>query len=214
MCTNRLTRTMAIAAIGCLIAASSLFAQADRARAWLADLGLAANPPPEMTIAARQARVNAVRDELHAWLALNPDRAIALAKPPAGAWTGEELRQQIQVLTTAVEALMQSDPNQPFYLGITAVNVSAPGMVLSPVSDRLDQSEIRSHHALTLNQALEYLPGVSIDHKAPRNQTGISIGGFDGRQVPLYLDGTPAYAPLDGYVDLTRYLTSDVAQIE
>ena len=58
------------------------------------------------------------------------------------------------------------------------------------------------------------LPGVAIDHKAPRNQTGISIGGFDSRQVPLYVDGIPAYLPFDGYVDLTRYLTSDVGAIQ
>src|SRR5204863_8973118 len=72
----------------------------------------------------------------------------------------------------------------------------------------------RNQHALTVDKAIEYLPGVSIDHKAPRNQTGVSIGGFDGRQVPLYLDGLPAYLPYDGYVDLTRYLTSDVGQVQ
>jgi iron complex outermembrane receptor protein len=32
--------------------------------------------------------------------------------------------------------------------------------------------------------------------------------------VPLHLDGVPAYAPLDGFVDLSRYLTSDVAEIQ
>ncbi|HWW87283.1 MAG TPA: TonB-dependent receptor, partial [Vicinamibacterales bacterium] len=36
----------------------------------------------------------------------------------------------------------------------------------------------------------------------------------DSRQVPLYLDGIPAYLPFDGYVDLTRYLTSDVAEVQ
>jgi iron complex outermembrane receptor protein len=30
----------------------------------------------------------------------------------------------------------------------------------------------------------------------------------------LYLDGIPAYLPFDGYVDLTRYLTSDVAEVQ
>jgi iron complex outermembrane receptor protein len=60
----------------------------------------------------------------------------------------------------------------------------------------------------------EYLPGVSVDHKSPRNQTGISIRGFDTQQVPLYLDGIPIYVPYDGFVDLTRFLTSDIAEIE
>jgi iron complex outermembrane recepter protein len=108
----------------------------------------------------------------------------------------------------------EHDPSQPFYLGVVSVNVSAPASALSPVWDTLDRVEIQNHQALTVNQAIEYLPGVSVDHKAPRNQTGVSIGGFDSRQVPLYLDGIPAYVPYDGYVDLTRYLTSDVAAVQ
>jgi len=110
----------------------------------------------------------------------------------------------------------ESDPSQPFDLGVISVNVTAPAPTtsLSPVWDTLDRVEIQNHQALTVDRAIEYLPGVSVDHKSPRNQTGISIGGFDSRQVPLYLDGIPAYAPYDGYVDLTRYLTSDVAAVQ
>jgi iron complex outermembrane receptor protein len=65
-----------------------------------------------------------------------------------------------------------------------------------------------------VREAIEYLPGVAVDHKAPRNQGGIAIGGFDSRQVPLYIDGIPAYVPFDGYVDLGRYLTSNVAEVQ
>jgi iron complex outermembrane receptor protein len=120
----------------------------------------------------------------------------------------------LRAIALAAMALLQRDRGQPFDLGVISVTVTAPEMVLSPVSDHIDQADIRNRQALTVDRAIEYLPGVSVDHKAPRNQTGISIGGFDGRQVPLYLDGTPAYVPYDGYVDLTRYLTSDVAQIQ
>jgi iron complex outermembrane receptor protein len=99
-----------------------------------------------------------------------------------------------------------------FDLGV--VSVTAPGTNLGPIVDTLERVAIDSHDTLTVDRAIEFLPGVSVDHKAPRNQAGISIGGFDTRQVPLYLDGIPAYVPFDGYVDLTRYLTSDVAQIQ
>src|SRR5262249_13679346 len=108
----------------------------------------------------------------------------------------------------------ERDPNQPFDLGVVSVNVTAPSSPLSPVWDTLDRLEIQDHQVLTVDRAIEYLPGVSVDHKAPRNQPGISVGGFDSRQVPLYLDGIPAYVPFDGYVDLTRYLTSDVAAVQ
>src|SRR5262249_25264370 len=93
-------------------------------------------------------------------------------------------------------------------------SATAPATPLSPVSDTLEGVDIQRHQALTVDEAIEYLPGVSVDHKAPRNQTGISVGGFDSRQVPLYIDGIPAYVPFDGYVDLTRYLTSDVAAVQ
>jgi iron complex outermembrane receptor protein len=78
----------------------------------------------------------------------------------------------------------------------------------------MDQTEIRNRSAITIKDAIDYLPGVSVDHKAPRNQSGISIGGFDMRQVPLYQDGIPVYVPFDGFVDLARYVTSDIAEIQ
>ncbi len=78
----------------------------------------------------------------------------------------------------------------------------------------MDQADIENLDALRVKDAIEYLPGVSIDDKAPRSQSGISIGGFDTRQVPLYLDGLPLYVPFDGYVDLGRYLTSDIAEVQ
>jgi iron complex outermembrane recepter protein len=110
-----------------------------------------------------------------------------------------------------VAATSQS-PSPVFDLGV--VNVTVPGTNLGPIVDTVERVAIEDHDTLTVDRAIEFLPGVSVDHKAPRNQAGISIGGFDTRQVPLYLDGIPAYVPFDGYVDLTRYLTSDVAQIQ
>jgi iron complex outermembrane receptor protein len=207
-------RTLAIAALVCVVSAIPSYAQADRARGWLAELSIVETAAAAGSTASRQTRVSAVRKQVDDWLALNPRAAVDLPKSPDGAWTEDQLREQLALLRKAIERLVRSDPSQPFYLGITAVNVTAPGAALSPVSDHMDRVEIRNHDARTVNQAIEYLPGVSVDHKAPRNQTGISIGGFDGRQVPLYLDGIPAYQPFDGYVDLTRYLTSDLARIQ
>jgi len=58
------------------------------------------------------------------------------------------------------------------------------------------------------------LPGVSIDHKSSRNQSGVMIRGFDTRQVGLYLDDIPIYIPYDGYADISRFLSSDISVIE
>jgi iron complex outermembrane receptor protein len=198
--------------LACLILASPVWAQADRTRQWLQRLALLG----DTTVPAetRGAELAALRRQIADWIALNPETTIDLPPAPPTPWSADQVEQQVIALRHAIEQIARKDPNQPFYLGVTTVNVTAPVATLSPVTDSLDGVELQNRRALTVNQAIEYLPGVSVDHKAPRNQTGISIGGFDGRQVPLYLDGIPAYVPYDGYVDLTRYLTSDVAEVQ
>jgi len=42
----------------------------------------------------------------------------------------------------------------------------------------------------------------------------VSIRGFDSREVPLFIDGIPVYVPYDGYVDLGRFTTADLAAIQ
>ncbi|MGZ8159020.1 MAG: TonB-dependent receptor plug domain-containing protein [Methylobacter sp.] len=42
----------------------------------------------------------------------------------------------------------------------------------------------------------------------------IYIRGFNSRQVPLFMDGIPVYVPYDGNVDLNRFSTFDIGQID
>jgi iron complex outermembrane receptor protein len=197
-----------------VIAARPSDAQTERARGWLDELSALEKTASAGSVEEHQPRVLAIGKSVREWIAVNPGWTVELPPVPPAPWSREQLQGQIVVLKNTIETLLGSDPSQPFYLGATVVHASAPGAAWSPVADTMSQTEIRNHHALTVNQAIEYLPGVAVDHKAPRNQTGISIGGFDSRQVPLHVDGLPAYVPFDGYVDLTRYLTSDVAEVQ
>lgn len=201
-----------LACLGCLTFARPALAQADRMREWVDTLALLSDTT--WTAQDRASDLTMLRQRIAGWLVLNPETDVSLPSPPPLPWSDEQVEQQIAALRHAIEQIAQRNPNQPFFLGVTTVDVTASVATLSPVTHTLDRVEIQNHQALTVNQAIEYLPGVSVDHKAPRNQTGISIGGFDTRQVPLYLDGIPAYVPFDGYVDLTRYLTSDVAEVQ
>jgi iron complex outermembrane receptor protein len=189
------------------------FGQADRPLEWLRTLDELASTSAEATT-HRVETFEDVRKGFEEWLALHPHSEAVLLKEPPNPWTDEQLRDQIRILKKAISDTLANDPGRAFSLGVAVVNVTASASALSAVTDSLDQVEIQNHNVLTVDQAIEYLPGVSVDHKAPRNQTGISIGGFDMRQVPLYLDGLPAYVPFDGFVDLTRYMTSDVAEVE
>jgi outer membrane receptor protein involved in Fe transport len=115
-----------------------------------------------------------------------------------------------------VENIIRENPDRPFHLGAVSVNVTSAASTLGLSTDSISQAEISSQHATTVAKALEFLPGVSIQHIASnRNEAGIMVRGFSSRgQVPLYLDGIPIYVPYDGYVDFNRFLTSDIAEVQ
>lgn len=64
-----------------------------------------------------------------------------------------------------------------------------------------------------LSNALNILPGVNISNIGPRNESVVYVRGFDLRQVPVFIDGVPVYVPYDGYVDMERFTTFDLAKI-
>ena len=72
------------------------------------------------------------------------------------------------------------------------------------------------HDASNATKALDLLPGVEIQHLAGnRNEAAFMIRGFSSNgQVPLYLDGIPIYVPYDGYIDMNRFVTSDIAEVQ
>jgi iron complex outermembrane receptor protein len=207
-------RTFLIAALMLVAGARPSYAQSAQVPGWLNRLD--SIETSKDAVEKRLAQLDAVTRELGEWIALNPRFSwIQLPSSDDHAKSDDgRISTQLKALRETINQIAASDPSHPFYLGVTTVNVTASAAPLSPVSDSLDQVEIRNHDALTVNRAIEYLPGVSVDHKSPRNQTGISIGGFDSRQVPLYVDGVPAYDPFDGFVDLTRYLTTDIAEVQ
>jgi len=190
-------------------------AQAQKPLSWLEDLVYLQNAAGTGLEQQRE-KLLEIRAEIDNWLTLHPNSSIQLSPAPAPPWSVEETASQVSLLRGLVDAILKEDPNHPFYLGVTTVTVSAAMSPLSPVADSMDQTEIARRGAVTAARALDYLPGVSIDHIATnRNEAGIRIRGFSTRgQVPLYLDGIPVYVPYDGYVDFSRFLTSDTAEVQ
>lgn len=64
----------------------------------------------------------------------------------------------------------------------------------------------------TLGEALATAPGVNLSHNI-RNESMVYVRGFDPRQLPVSLDGTPQYVPDDGFVDFGRFTTFDLAEM-
>lgn len=66
----------------------------------------------------------------------------------------------------------------------------------------------------SINEAAKSIPGVNLNFNGARNESSLSIRGFDSRQVPVLVDGIPISLPYDGNIDLGRIGTFDLASVE
>ncbi|OXB06596.1 TonB-dependent receptor [Flavobacterium plurextorum] len=80
--------------------------------------------------------------------------------------------------------------------------------------NRVTSKTMVSQNKMDVSRALNMLPGITLTSSGPRNESMVSVRGFDLRQVPVYMDGIPVYVPYDGYVDLARFTTFDLAAID
>lgn len=100
-----------------------------------------------------------------------------------------------------------------FSLGEVLVTAPAPD-ALSSTTTSVDQEEMRTFNRETVGKALNVLPGITMTEGGPRNEQMITVRGFDLRQVPVFVDGIPVYVSYDGYVDLGRFNTFDLAEVD
>jgi iron complex outermembrane receptor protein len=80
-------------------------------------------------------------------------------------------------------------------------------------TDEVNIAEIKQFSRNDAAEALQLIPGLTYLNSGPRNESLVSVRGFDLRQVPVYVDGIPVYVTYDGYVDLGNYLVNDLAKI-
>jgi iron complex outermembrane recepter protein len=196
-----------------LFTASVSQGQTKQLLTWRNDLAHLQTIPKE-DLSGNGEAVSQIRTGIEFWLKLHPSAGIALKSAPPQPWNSGQIAEQVAQLRETIDAIIKEDPQRPFELGITLVSVTAEASPLSPVTDSIDHSKIEDFHSTSVTQAIQYLPGLAIDRKASRNQSGVMIRGFDTRQVGLYLDNVPLYVPYDGYADISRFLTSDIAEIE
>lgn len=74
----------------------------------------------------------------------------------------------------------------------------------------------------SLGQAANLLPGVTwsstgspqANSSGSRNEGDIFVRGFNRFQVPLSIDGVRVYLPADNRIDMNRFLTPDLAEVQ
>ncbi|HTS50747.1 MAG TPA: TonB-dependent receptor [Bryobacteraceae bacterium] len=172
--------------------------------------------PRDAGASALRSDAETLRSSVADFAGAHPEMKLQLPERLPESPTHDAMAHQLDELNAAVNQVVQHTPGAPFDLGHVEVNVTATAAEPSPVTVGIDQTEISNLYLVNAAKALDYLPGVSIQHlSANRNEAGIMVRGFSTRgQVPLYIDGIPISVPYDGYVDFNRYLTSDIGEIQ
>lgn len=109
-----------------------------------------------------------------------------------------------------VKAQTADTSKHVFQLGQVIIN----GTRDSLHSDKLNANAINAYNRMDVSHALSLLPGITLTSIGPRNESAVNVRGFDIHQVPIYLDGVPLYVPYDGYVDLARFNTFNLSEID
>ncbi|MDO8836649.1 MAG: TonB-dependent receptor [Vicinamibacterales bacterium] len=166
-----------------------------------------------------------LRREVEAWLRAFPaaaDASVPWLEPATPIADVQALAAEVGRLRAAIRRIAQAlraGGDGAFYLGrvdveVTAAATASPMVDLAPAGAAvLDAQMLRAHDKVGLAEALALAPGVSFSRIGNRNETSIYLRGFDVRQVPLFIDGIPVYTPYDGYADLGRFTTYDVAEL-
>lgn len=108
--------------------------------------------------------------------------------------------------------------DEVFVLG--RINVSAGNGEGGNSGQTISQSvvtpqEIYTSNRNTLDDALSTVPGISVSTTGGRrNERLLYVRGFDRFQVPLSIDGIRVYLPADNRLDMGRFLTPDLAEIQ
>jgi iron complex outermembrane receptor protein len=88
----------------------------------------------------------------------------------------------------------------------------------SPVGTAvLDREQLWDFSKDGVAEALSLIPGVAstlVSGPGRRNESGISLRGFDGTRVLLTMDGIRLFLPADNRIDYGRFLTPDLAEIQ
>jgi iron complex outermembrane receptor protein len=91
--------------------------------------------------------------------------------------------------------------------------VQVIGKRSNPLTNTIWHKDLVKNQQRNVSEALVLLPGLNYVQVGPRNEGMVNVRGFDLRQVPVYVDGVPAYVSYDGYTDLARFLVSDLAKV-
>lgn len=94
------------------------------------------------------------------------------------------------------------EPSAPLPLGelvVTASEVTQDGGRIEVTAQELSELPAQG-----LEEALDTLPAIQLQHNGARGGRSIQLRGVDQVGLPVLVDGVPVYVPYDGDIDLAR----------
>ncbi len=116
------------------------------------------------------------------------------------------------ILPCSVQA---EDQGHVFTLGQITVSGHAEDSGQAVATATLDREQLDDFSRDGVLEALNLLPGVSVSPgSGSRNEGNFRLRGYDAWRVPLLMDGIRLYLPYDNRIDIGRFLTPDLAEIQ
>lgn len=102
---------------------------------------------------------------------------------------------------------------ETFELGKIEVT-SEKDISANPSVEVVTSETMKETDAKTVVDALQSTPGVYTDYTGARGESKVRVRGFSSNRVPIYVDGIPIYVPYDHNIDLGRFKTYDIGEID
>lgn len=101
-----------------------------------------------------------------------------------------------------------------YSLGELQVTARKPDQV-SLSGTAITAQDLQKFEIRTVQQALNLIPGaVGSQTGGPRNEGVIYVRGFDRFETTISIDGIRVYLPADNRLDLNRFLTEDLSEVQ
>lgn len=81
------------------------------------------------------------------------------------------------------------------------------------ITDVFTEEDINATHALTLGEALSYMPGITVT-TARKDEPRVYMNGFNLKRILVLIDGVPYYEGSTGNLDLNMIPTAVISRIE
>ncbi|WP_439239307.1 TonB-dependent receptor plug domain-containing protein [Lonepinella sp. BR2919] len=115
------------------------------------------------------------------------------------------------LICTAIAVACCSATSYAEVFTLGQIDVVENGADISTVS--VNQDQLRQNQISNVAQVAKMSPGVSFERGGARGEQNIRVRGFNALRVPVFIDGIPVYVPYDGNMDLGRFTTFDLAEI-